>query len=113
VSAAVALGWVAMATTHPTVTYHFAPIVAVIPAPLFTRFRTDQPLPPRRALALSAIGVLIVVIATAVIASLDAFRGPTLIGPSSALAETLMAIGVGFLIGLTAMIARRTAHSRS
>ncbi|MEO6199806.1 MAG: hypothetical protein ABIO89_01445 [Cryobacterium sp.] len=107
-SAVVALGWIAMATTHPTVTYHFAPIVAVIAAPLFTRFRTDQPLPPRRSLVLSAIGVLIVAIATAVIASLDAFRGPTLIGPGSALTETLMAIAAGSMIGLTAMIARRT-----
>jgi hypothetical protein len=113
VAGVVASGWALMAMTHPTTTYHFAPIIAVAVVALYVRGRVDRPLGFRRGLSLAGAGVLIAVIATTVLGSLNALRGPTLWGTGSALAETLMAIAVGFLIGATAMIGprRRETHS--
>jgi len=107
VSGAVALGWALMASTHPTTTYHFAPVVAVAVLTFYVRARVEQPVPFRIGLNLSAAGALIALITTAVIENLDAPQGPTLWGPGSALAETLVAITAGFLIGLTATMSRR------
>lgn len=107
VSGAVALGWALMASTHPTTTYHFAPVVAVAVLTFYVRARTEQSVPFRIGLSLSAAGALIALITTAVIENLDALQGPTLWGPGSALAETLLAIAAGFLIGLTATMSRR------
>lgn len=107
VSGIVALGWALMASTHPTTTYHFAPVVAVAVLAFYVRARTELPVALRSGLRLSAGGVLIALITTAVVENLDALQGPTLWGPGSALAETLIAIAAGFLIGLTATIAPR------
>lgn len=104
VSSTVALGWVLMAITHPTTTYHFAPLVAVVVAPFLVRARTQKSIPLRSALVLTSAGVLPALIATAVIESLDALGGPTLIGAGGALVETLVAIAAGLIIGMTAMI---------
>ncbi len=103
-SSAVALGWVLMAITHPTTTYHFAPLVAVVVVPFLARARTQKSIPLRRALVLTSGGALPALIATAVIESLNALGGPTLISAGGALVETLIAIGAGLLIGMTAMI---------
>ncbi len=106
-SGVVALGWALMALTHPTTTYHFAPVVVVAVLALYVRARTEHPVKIRSGLYLSAAGALIALITTAGVESLDALRGPTLWGPGGAPAESLLAIAAGFLIGLTATVTSR------
>ncbi|MET3948467.1 putative membrane protein YedE/YeeE [Arthrobacter sp. UYCu512] len=104
VSSAVALGWVLMAVSHPTTTYHFAPLVAVVVGAVLVRARTQKSIPLRRALVLTSGSALPALISTAVIESLNALGGPTLIGAGNALVETLVAIAAGLIIGVTTMI---------
>ncbi|TDW30804.1 hypothetical protein [Cryobacterium psychrophilum] len=84
-----------------------SPLVAVSGAAIYVRARVERPLPIRRALSLGAGGALIALITTGALETFDALRGPTLWGPGSALAETLLAITVGLLIGLTASVRPR------
>ncbi|MDJ0349000.1 hypothetical protein [Cryobacterium sp. PH29-G1] len=113
VSSAVALTWALMATTHPTTTYHFAPLITVAAAALYVRARRERPLTFRPMLSLAAGGTLISMFATAVLENVQALQGPTLWGPGSAVAETVAAIAIGLLLSLTAMIGprRRATHS--
>jgi len=106
-TATVALGWALMAQAHPTTTYHFAPLVLVAITTLYVRTRLERPLTFRQTLSLAGFGAVIALITTAVLENVNALRGPTLWGPGGALAETLLAIAVGLLIGLTAMMGRR------
>ena len=103
----VALGWALIASTHPTTTYHFAPVVVVAVLAFYVRARTERPVRFRTGVHLSVVGALIALITTALVENLGALQGPTLWGPDGALAETLLAIAAGFLIGLTTTIAGR------
>lgn len=113
VSSAVALGWVLMALAHPTTTYHFAPLIAVVVVPFLVRARTQKSIPLRRALGLTAGSALPALIATAVIENLNALGGPALIGAGGALVETLVAIAAGLIIGVTTMISPGKPRART
>lgn len=43
VAVVVASGWALMATTHPTTTYHFAPLITVAVVALYVRARLSGP----------------------------------------------------------------------
>lgn len=106
-SGAVSLGWAVLASTHPTTTYHFAPLIAASGMAIYVRARVEHPLALRRALSLASGGALIAVFTAAVLENLNVLRGPTLWGPGNALPETILAIAAGLLIGLIASVGTR------
>ncbi|MBI1351246.1 MAG: glutaredoxin [Actinomycetales bacterium] len=98
-SLAAAAGWLVLALTHPTTTYHLAPLLTAVAWPLAAARNRDRPLRGGAALhaaigsALLAIGVL------GILALAGALDGPALIG-STAAEESLIMIAAGTLIGL-------------
>lgn len=85
--------WTGLALRHPTLTYHFAPVLAAAAWPLVaraTRGRTTIAVGLRTA----GGGLLVAALATAELHSLDVLRGPALIG-GSATTEALLGAMAG------------------
>lgn len=96
----VAVVWFGLATTHSATTYHLAPLLVAAAWPLGRRWRAGSALPLTGALVPATGGALIALATTLVLAVRHALVGPTLAGPGSALAETLIAVIVGAGLGL-------------
>jgi glutaredoxin len=108
----VAVVWFGLATTHPATTYHVAPLLVAAAWPLGRRWRAGSALPLTGALVPVAGGALVALATTLVLTVRHALVGPTLLGPGSALAETLIATVVGAGLGLLAGTrGRRTSAS--
>lgn len=93
------MGWLILALTHPTTTYHFAPLLTAVAWPIAFGRRTES-------LRRSRDGLLAVIasalVAGAILAGLGlsgALAGPALIG-SSATEESVIMIAAGTLIGV-------------
>ena len=76
-----AAAWLVLAGPHPHVTYHLPPLLVAGAWPLALRRLAGGP-----AIALAS---------TALLAAMNALAGPTLTGTGSALAETLITVGIG------------------
>lgn len=84
--------WTGLALRHPTLTYHFAPVLAAAAWPLvarFTRGRTSLAVGLRAATG----GIVVTALAAAELHALDALRGPALIGGSATTEALLGALG--------------------
>ncbi len=105
VSAFLALGWTIIALLNPSTTYHFASVIVTVAPPFYLRVRTEKRLAAGRAVAASAIGAVVALVADAVIEALHSMRGPTVLHLGNPLVESLVGIGVGlvagFLLGLS------------
>lgn len=98
-SLAAAVGWLVLALTHPTTTYHLAPLLTAVAWPLAAARKPDRSHRGWAALhavigsALLAFGVL------GILALAGALDGPALIG-STAAEESSIMIAAGTLIGM-------------
>ena len=93
--------WTGLALRHPTLTYHLAPVLAAAAWPLaarITRGRTSVAVGLRAA----GGGLLVTALATAELNTLDALRGPALIG-GSATTEALLGALAGAAWGARAV----------
>lgn len=91
---AICVGWAALATRSPDVTYHLAPLAAAAAWPLRARLARHVRLPIRAATA-AAAGSLALTLATALaLAAVGHLSGPSLWHGSGAL-ETVLAAIVG------------------
>lgn len=95
----VAAVWVGLAVTHPTTTYHLAPLLVAAAWPLGRRWRAGAALPITGALAAAAGSVVVALATTLVLGAWHSLAGPTLFGPGNAVTETLIAIVVGAGLG--------------
>lgn len=93
--------WTGLALRQPTITYHLAPVLAAAAWPLVaraTRGRTTMAVGLRAA----GGGLLVTALATAELNTLDALRGPALIG-GSATTEALLGALAGAAWGARAL----------
>lgn len=93
--------WTGLALRHPTLTYHLAPVLAAAAWPLVARAirgRTSAAVGVRTA----GGGLLVATLATAELHTLDALRGPALIG-GSATTEALLGAVAGAAWGARAV----------
>lgn len=84
--------WTGLALRHPTLTYHLAPVLAAVAWPLVarvTRGRTSV----AAGLRAAGGGLLVTALATAELDTLDALRGPALVGGSATTEALLGALG--------------------
>lgn len=97
--------WTVLALRHPTLTYHVAPLLTAAAWPVVARVTRGR---ATMALGLRAAGggLLVAVLATVELRSLDALRGPALIG-GSATTEALLGAAVGAAWGARAITRRR------
>lgn len=96
--------WTGLALRSPTLTYHFAPLLAAAAWPVVARAARGR---ATVAVGLRAAGggLLVAVLATAELHSLDALRGPALIG-GSATTEAFLNAAVGAAWGARAITRR-------
>ncbi|MEU4293184.1 glutaredoxin domain-containing protein [Kribbella sp. NPDC026596] len=106
----VALGWFALAATHPTTTYHLAPAVVAAAWPVGRRLRTRRALPTATALLTALGSTTIAITATVLLLARDELAGPALLAVP-VLTETLLSAALGALAG-AAFAARRSAAQR-
>jgi hypothetical protein len=95
VSVVAAAAWLVLAGLHPHVTYHLALLLVAGAWPLARRRLAGGPLSPRTAAVTALGGAAIALVSTALLAAVHALAGPPLTGTGSALAETLITIGIG------------------
>lgn len=101
-----ALGWFALAISHPTTTYHFGPAIAAAAWPLVRRARTGRPLPPVAALLTGLGGVVVAAATTLVLQSRGALEGPVLLGVSP-VGEAVISAAVGAAVAVVLSQVRR------
>lgn len=106
-ASAVALAWTALARRQPDTTYHFAPILVAASWGATCRWVAAGPATRPAGLATAGGGGAIALIATAELARVGAFKGPTLWGTSSALVETVAFAVVGAALGFRFVTRRR------
>lgn len=100
-SGVIAVGWVALALWRPTVTYHLAPFLVAGAWPFLLRngpLRVADIDARRAALA----GLLVTMVAAAVLLVADAMRGPTLWDRGHAMLEVVPIALVGAVTGYRA-----------
>lgn len=112
VAVAVAVGWLLLALTHPTTTYHFDPLLVVIAPVALTHFRSTGRLPWRIVLVGSGIGAGLALATTMLLGGVGALRGPSLLGSISPVAEAVIAILLGVAVAVVSSLIRqaRRAH---
>lgn len=114
VAVLLAVLWLILALINPTTTYHLSPVLVAAAPSVIVRLRSTRALSWRRALATVTFGIVVAGIATVVLVLANALRGPVLAADftassGSALGETVIAIGIGAVLGgLFAVIGRRT-----
>lgn len=96
---ALATGWVVLALTVPSTTYHFAPSMVAASWPVAQRLRAGRRLRPSRIALVNVGGMALVGASTAALDSVGALSGPTFAGTPGALGETLVMAGLGVLVG--------------
>ncbi|GAW49219.1 MULTISPECIES: glutaredoxin domain-containing protein [unclassified Nocardioides] len=109
-SLAAGVGWLILALTHPTTTYHLAPLLTAVAWPL-TVARRPASRGSRDGLRAVTGGALLAGLVLGVLALAGALDGPALIG-STAARESLIVIAVGTLIG-SAVVRPRGGSSPS
>ncbi len=97
-SLAAAAGWLVLAMTHPTTTYHFAPLLTALAWPLGATRNPDRPHRGRDGLRALIGSALLAGTVLGILALAGALDGPALIG-STAAEESLILIAAGTLIG--------------
>lgn len=100
VTVAATAGWVLLAVTSPTTTYHFAPAVVAAAWPVARRMRVGQRLSAKAVSATVGGGIAVALIVTLALALTGALLGPTFFGSDGAVVEVLVMIAVGALIGV-------------
>lgn len=104
VAAGVAGLWLVLALVNPTTTYHFSPLLLSAAPSVVVRMLAEKALPWRKTLVTVAVGVVFAGIVTVILQLADALRGPVLAADltavaGSALAETLIALTIGAVLG--------------
>lgn len=94
----VALGWFALAATHPATTYHLAPAVVAAAWPVVRRLRAGRGLPAAGALLTSLGSTTIAITTTVLLLARNALAGPALFAVP-VLAETLISAALGAFAG--------------
>jgi len=85
--------WIALAVAQPSTTFHLAPLIVAVWPGLSER-------EPRTAALLSTVGLLIAAAAALVLSAAGLFRGPSLLPWGGPALESMVAAGVGALLGL-------------
>ncbi len=98
-SLAAAVGWLVLALTHPTTTYHLAPLLTALAWPLAAARQPDRATSARNALRAVVGSALLAGVVLGVLALTGALDGPALIG-STAAQESLIMIAAGTLISI-------------
>lgn len=91
VSAALVLGWVALAAWHPATTYHLAPALVAAAGSVMHRRGVDQPLTRPDATRVAVTGTALALVVTVALDTGGLLRGPTVLGTSAAGAESAVA----------------------
>lgn len=119
VALVVSVGWLLLAVSHPTTTYHFAPLIIVIAPVMFMRISVEYRLRWRYVLASTGTGAAIALATTTVLVAWGALRGPSIAdhlgGDSGAIGEAFITIGLGVAIVIAIAIAGTVvgyAHAR-
>jgi glutaredoxin-like protein len=98
-SVAAAAVWLVLALTHPTTTYHLAPLVATLAWPLVASRHPDRSQRGRDRLLAVVGGALLTGMVLVILALAGALDGPALIGTDAA-EESAVMIAAGTLIAL-------------
>jgi hypothetical protein len=88
-------GWAAMASWHPTTTWHLAPFMIGASASVAARLRTAAPVATPRATRLTAIPAIAGLAETVLLNLAGRLAGPTVIDRGSALVESLLFVTLG------------------
>ncbi|HEX5496467.1 MAG TPA: glutaredoxin domain-containing protein [Mycobacteriales bacterium] len=113
-SVALAAFWlVVLALSHPTTTYHLAPLLTVLAWPALSWWRHGRSPSVLRSVLAVLGGVGVTLAAVVVLAAAHALRGPTLTGSGSALVESVLAGFAGAALGLTLTLPRSRSSGSS
>lgn len=104
-----ALLWGLLAVRTPTTTYHFAPLLVAGAAAVAGRWLLRAPVRSLVALNWAAIGLVVALGATAVLAWRGLLAGPDITGGSAAVTETVLLTVLGAVLGW--WLARRVGRS--
>ncbi len=118
VAAGVAGLWLVLALVNPTTTYHFSPMLLAAAPSVVVRLLAEKSLPLREVLVTVAVGVGFAGVVTVILQLADALRGPVLAADftavaGSALAETLIALAIGAVLGGLIAAIRWTRNDRT
>jgi glutaredoxin-like protein len=105
----VALLWGLLVVRTPTTTYHFAPLLVAVAAPMTGRWLTPGSVRSRTALVWTLLGLVVALVAMAVLAWQGLLAGPDITGGHAALAETVLLAVLGAALGW--WLARRGGRS--
>ena len=94
--------WAALAVRNPTLTYHFAPLIAAVAGPWFTRTSVGH-LDPAPALAVVAPGLLLTLVVAAALHATDHLLGPTFWSEDGAIGEAVLFAVAGAAAGLVTL----------
>lgn len=102
----VAAIWVTLARGNPTMTYHFAPVVAAAAWPVLERVWAGRPVKLAAAVAAAAGGAAIALVAVVVLACTGTLRGLALLGVAVP-AEAIAGAVAGGVLGLVLAVSFR------
>lgn len=103
---AICLGWAALASRSPHVTYHLAPLAAAAAWPVSARLGQRGPLTTRAANVVTVGGLVLTLVTALVLAIGGSLGGPALWHGSGAL-ETVLAAAIGASWGWRVATRRR------
>lgn len=103
-TAAVLAVWAFLANRNPTLTYHFAPLIAAVAGPWLAR-STHGHLDLVPAMAVVLPGLVATIAVAAALHATDRLLGPTFWSPDGAVGEAIIFAGAGSL-GALALLAR-------
>lgn len=107
-----AVGWFALAAANPTTSYHLAPALVAAAWPLARRLRAGRPLPSATALVTALGGVLVAVAVTLLLSARGALAGPIVFGIPP-LAEALLSVVLGVMVGAASALVRHRRRTPS
>jgi hypothetical protein len=99
--------WIVLALLRPTVTYHLAPLIVAASVPWVFVAEHRESATVRDRMAATALGGVLSVGATALLAAIARLEGPSLLPSGGAAAESLVMSIAGVAIGLGALRWRR------
>jgi hypothetical protein len=105
ISAAVMIVWTLLAIRSPTLTYHFAPLMAAAITPLWSRRNRRQSLAAASRLGVASFGAVSAL--GVVLWATDNLRGPTLWESDGSLIEVVIFAAVGALVGVRSASSKR------
>ena len=98
-----ALLWLVLAFLRPSVTFHIAPLLVAASVPWMLVSEHGSAATTARRLTAVAIGALIGLIATGLLAAAGRLSGSSLLPEGGAAVESLVGIGIGVVIGLASL----------